>query len=253
VADWSAVRVFGSTGEPSNREDYLWLMSRSGYRAPVIEYCGGTETGGSYITGSVLQPASPATFSTAALGLDMVILDEDGAEVAEGEMGEAFLVPPSIGLSQTLLNRDHDEVYYRECPPGPAGQVLRRHGDQIARLGQGFFASRGRADDAMNLGGIKVSSRELELIFDSHPAVYESAAVAVQPGGEGADRLVAFIVPEGGVDEPLLGRELGALLASQLNPLFKVHQVVVTDSLPRTASNKLMRRELRRQWLEGGD
>ena len=40
-------------------------------------------------------------------------------------------------------------------------------------------------------------------------------------------------------------RELGKAIASELNPLFKIHDLVVVDSLPRTASNKLMRRELR--------
>ena len=50
----------------------------------------------------------------------------------------------------------------------------------------------------MNLGGIMVSPLELERIIDGHPAVYESAAVAVQPEGEGVERLVVFVVPEGG-------------------------------------------------------
>ena len=35
--DWPSVRLFSSTSEPASRTDYLWLMSRAGYRAPVIE------------------------------------------------------------------------------------------------------------------------------------------------------------------------------------------------------------------------
>ncbi len=248
---WDRVRVFSSTGEPSNREDYLWLMSRTGYRAPVIEYCGGTEIGGGYITGTVVQPASPATFSTPALGLDFVILDDAGRPVPEGGEGELFLVPPSIGLSETLLNRDHDTVYYAGCPAGPGGVVLRRHGDQMARLGRGYYRAQGRADDTMNLGGIKVSSRELEAVLDGHDAVYESAAVAVRPGGEGADRLVVYAVVRDEIDPERLRRELGALIADRLNPLFKIHDLVLVDSLPRTASNKLMRRALRERWARG--
>ncbi len=211
--DWSRIETFSSTGEPSNRHDYLWLMSRTGYRAPVIEYCGGTEIGGGYLTGTVVQPASPATFSTPALGLDLVILDEDGQPVADGEEGEVFLVPPSIGLSQTLLNRDHDEVYYQDCPAGPDGEVLRRHGDQVARLPGGYFRAQGRADDTMNLGGIKVSSLELERVLEHHPAVFEAAAVAVQPGGEGAEKLVVFAVLSDEAVEDELQRDLGKTLA----------------------------------------
>lgn len=249
-ADWSRIEVLSSTGEPSNRPDYLWLMSRAGYRTPVIEYCGGTEIGGGYITGTVVQPASPATFSTPALGLDLVILDDHGREVGDGAGGEAFLVPPSIGLSQSLLNRDHHEVYHAGCPAGPAGEPLRRHGDQMERLPGGYFRAHGRADDTMNLGGIKVSSVELEAALGHHPAVAECAAVAVQPGGEGADRLVVFVVLREPRPHDELRRELGRQLAGQLNPLFKIHDVVVADSLPRTASNKLMRRALRADYLQ---
>lgn len=250
--DWGRVELFSSTGEPSNRPDYLWLMSRTGYRAPVIEYCGGTEIGGGYVTGTVVQPASPATFTTPALGLDLVILDEHGKPAPDGADGEVFLVPPSIGLSQTLLNRDHHEVYHAGCPAGPAGDLLRRHGDQMEGLAGGFFRAHGRADDTMNLGGIKVSSVELEAVLGSHPDVAECAAVAVQPEGEGADRLVVFVVLREPREYGGLRLELGRLLADQLNPLFKIHEVVVTDALPRTASNKLMRRSLREAYARAG-
>jgi acetyl-CoA synthetase len=223
-------------------------MSRTGYRAPVIEYCGGTEIGGGHLTGSVLQAASPASFSTPALGLDVVVLDEGGQPVADNQEGELFLVPPSIGLSQRLLNRDHEAVYHGVCPSGPNGEVLRRHGDQVERLPGGYYRAQGRADDTMNLGGIKVSSLELERVLEHHPAVYEAAAVAVQTAGEGAEQLVAFTVLSCDADRDALHRELGRALAAELNPLFKIHDLVIVDALPRTASNKLMRRELRRQF-----
>jgi acetyl-CoA synthetase len=248
--NWNLVRVFSSTGEPSNRSDYLWLMSRAGYRAPVIEYCGGTEIGGGYITGTVVQPASPATFSTAALGTGLYVLDTQARPVDEGASGEVYLVPPSIGLSQSLLNREHAEVYYDGCPVGPDGEMLRRHGDQMERLASGYFRAHGRADDTMNLGGIKISSIELESVIDSHDAIAECAAVAVQPAGGGGDLLVIFAVVHAEIDEAQLAIELGRLISRRINPLFKIHDLVITDSLPRTASNKLMRRELRKQYKD---
>jgi acetyl-CoA synthetase len=247
--DWKKVEIFSSTGEPSNRADYLWLMSRAGYCAPVIEYCGGTEIGGGYITGTVVQPASPATFSTPSLGLDFVVLGGDDRPVDEGSNGEVFLVPPSIGLSQSLLNRDHDEVYYAGCPEAPEGQVLRRHGDQIERLHRGYYRAHGRADDSMNLGGIKVSSVELETVLGHHETVAECAAVAVQIEGEAGDRLVIFAVLNAVPEVGSLKGELGKRIAAELNPLFKIHDLVIVDALPRTASNKLMRRALRARYL----
>lgn len=245
--EFAGIRVFSSTGEASNVEDYLWLMSRAGYRAPIIEYCGGTEIGGGHITGTVVQPQSPATFSTPALGLDFVILDHEGQrEVAENEMGEIWIVAPSVGLSQRLLNRDHHKEYFADAPrPG-----LRRHGDEVERLPGGYWRAHGRADDTMNLGGIKVSSLELERAMDKHPAVYQSAAVAVIPPEGGADQLVVFVVPRGAAkpEAKALQKELQDVVKRELNPLYRIHDVVLVEALPRTASNKIMRRELRKRY-----
>lgn len=58
-------------------DEYLWLMARAHYK-PVIEYCGGTEIGGGFISGSLVQPQSLAAFSTAAMGCSLFILGEDG-------------------------------------------------------------------------------------------------------------------------------------------------------------------------------
>src|SRR6201999_1221580 len=103
---------FSSSGECSNAEDMLYLMHLAGYR-PVIEYCGGTEIGGAYISGTVVQPCVPAAFTTPTLGIDFVILDEEHRPAATGE---AFLRGPSMGLSTHLLNRDHVVVYYEDAP-----------------------------------------------------------------------------------------------------------------------------------------
>lgn len=68
---------FGSTGEASSVDEYLWLMGRALYK-PVIEYCGGTEIGGGFISGSLVQPQCLAAFSTPAMGCSLFILGEDG-------------------------------------------------------------------------------------------------------------------------------------------------------------------------------
>ena len=191
--DWSGIRAFSSTGECSNPRDMLFLMSRAGYK-PIIEYCGGTEIGGSYITGTVVQHAAPSTFSTPALGSDLIILDEQGRPA---DRGEVFLIPPSMGLSLKVLNRDHHEEYYANTPKGPQGQLLRRHGDQIQRFANGYFRAHGRADDCMNLGGIKISSLQIEEVVGGVEGVRETAAVAVSPPGGGPSMLVVYAVPTG--------------------------------------------------------
>jgi acetyl-CoA synthetase len=243
--DFASVRLFSSTGEASTAEDYEWLMSRTKPPAPVIEYLGGTEIGGGHLTSTILNPGAASTFTTPALGVDFVVLDERGLEVAKGETGELFLIPPALGMSQRLLNASHDQVYYEGCPRGPAGEILRRHGDRIQVLPDGTYKAQGRADDTMNLGGIKVGSLELERIVNDHPAVLESAAVGETPEGGGPERLVLHVVLREPIDAARLKHELSRSIALRLNPLFHVDRVEVLEALPRTPSNKIVRRALR--------
>ena len=246
--DWSAIRAFSSTGECSHPGDMHFLMSLASYR-PVIEYCGGTEVGGAYLTGTVIQPCAAAAFSTPAMGLDLAILDQDGREA---DNGEVFLIPPSIGLSTTLLNQDHHEVYFEGAPAGPGGRVLRRHGDQVERLGGGYYRVHGRVDDTMNLSGIKVGSAEIERVLNLEECVEETAAVAVPSPTGGSARLVIYVVLQSPLDRAPRRDELKHLLQEairqRLNPLFKVHDVTPVRTLPRTASNKIMRRKLRAEY-----
>lgn len=246
--DFSSIQCFSSTGECSNPEDYLYLMSLANYR-PIIEYCGGTEIGGGYITGSLVQPASPSTFSTSTLGLDFKILDEEFNETKEGEL---YLVPPSIGLSQELLNRDHYDVYYKDVPIDSSGRVLRKHGDEIQNLGMGYFRGQGRADDTMNLGGIKTSSADIERVLNSLQEVSETAAIAIAPKGGGPSQLIVYAVlkPQENVEKDFLLKKMRDSIKEKLNPLFKIEDLIYKDILPRTASNKVMRRVLRSEYSE---
>lgn len=247
--DWSNIKIFTSTGECSNEEDMLYLMALGRYR-PLIEYCGGTEIGGGYISGTVLQPSAPAAFSTAAMGLDFVILDEQGNI---SDKGEVAIIPPSLGLSTELLNKDHNEVYYQDMPIVD-GIQLRRHGDELERYPNGYYRIHGRTDDTMNLSGIKISSAEIERVLNTHSKVLETAAIAIEPTGGGPSQLIIYVVLKKENVEAIMPEvqtfknELQNILKQHLNPLFKIHNIAFVSGLPRTASNKVMRRSLRKEY-----
>ncbi len=188
----------------------------------------------------MLQPCVPSTFTTPTVGGAIHILDEAGEPA---QVGEVFIEPPSMGLSTELLNKDHDEVYYEGAPLWH-GVQLRRHGDRIERLPGGRFRAQGRVDDAMNLGGIKVSAAEIERVVLGTPRLIEAAAIAVEPDGGGPSSLVMCVVVDDG-DITEIAAEMQRRIREQLNPLFKIADVVQVAELPRTASAKVMRRTLR--------
>ncbi len=287
--DWSKIKLFTSTGECSNIDDMLYLMYLGQYR-PVIEYCGGTEIGGAYITGTVIEPCAPAAFTIAAMGIDFVIFDEEGKLSNNGEVG---IIGPSVGLSTELLNEDHHDVYYNDMPKlysniehsehhsqqnsehqnveadsrnryeyklqkndylqnrklsneiTQEGILLRRHGDHIIHYSNGFYRLLGRTDDTMNLSGIKVGSAEIERVINMHPCVHESAAIGVSELEGGPNQLIIYCELPNDVNLETLHVELQNLIKEHLNPLFKIHKILKIDSLPRTASNKIIRKALR--------
>jgi len=239
--DWNAIKCFSSTGEVSNPLEMEYLMQLANNK-PVIEYCGGTEIGGGYVTSTMVQPNIASTFSTQALGGEFILLDD---EAQPADKGELFLIPPILGLSNSLLNRNHQEVYFKGTPTYK-GQKLRRHGDQLQRLDNGYYKAQGRVDDAMNLGGIKVSSVQIELLINRLDFIKESAAIAVSPKDGGPGLLVIYYVEN--LDDITIDERLKAtntIIKKELNPLFKVSDLVKIEILPRTASGKVMRRKLR--------
>ncbi|GMN67967.1 hypothetical protein TIFTF001_037049 [Ficus carica] len=248
--DWTKIKSFASVGETSNVDDDLWLSSQAYYK-PVIEGCGGTELASSYLQGSLLQPQAFGMFSTASMTAGFVILDENGNPYPEEQLcsGEVGLFPIYMGATHRLLNADHEKVYYKGMPMYK-GMHLRRHGDIIKRIVGGYFIVQGRADDTMNLGGIKTSSVEIERACDrTDESVLETAAVSVAPVNGGPEQLVIFVVLKKGYnsDAEYLRTKFSKVIQSNLNPLFKVSFVKIVPEFPRTASNKLLRRVLRDQ------
>lgn len=248
--DWTSIRAFASSGEASNVDDDLWLSSMAYYK-PIIECCGGTELAGSYLQGSLLQPQAFGTFSTPTMSTGFVILDDHGNPYPEDQPceGEVALFPLFPGATDRLLNADHDEVYFKGMPVYK-GMRLRRHGDIVKRSVRGYYLVQGRADDTMNLGGIKTSSIEIERVCNqSDDSVLETAAVGAAPPQGGPEMLVVFVILKEGLnaDPEKLRMLFSKAIQRSLNPLFKVSLVKILLEFPRTVTGKLLRRVLRDQ------
>ncbi|CAL4919624.1 unnamed protein product [Urochloa decumbens] len=249
--DWTKIRVLGTTGEASDIDDNLWLTSRTSYK-PIVECCGGTELASSYIQGSLLQPQAFGAFSGASMSTGFVILDEQGTPYPDDVpcAGEVGLFPLYFGATNWLLNADHNKVYF-DGMPIYKGRQLRRHGDIVQRTVGGYYIVQGRADDTMNLGGIKTSSVEIERVCNrADEGLLETAAVSIKPAGGGPEHLAILAVLKdrsAQYDVNLLKSKFQRAIQKNLNPLFKVSYVKIVPEFPRTASNKLLRRVLRDQ------
>ncbi|MGE3713378.1 MAG: AMP-binding protein [Alphaproteobacteria bacterium] len=255
-ANWNCVDCFSSTGSPSNAQNYHFLMSQVEGFAPVIEYMGGTEIGGGYLSSSVLHPASPSCFTTATLGTDIFVAPEANEDMGKGEV---FIVMrngpgecPPMGLSTELMNFNHHDKYFSRGLRSSEGYLLREHGDVIVTREDGFIMSNGRADDGINLNGIKTSSLDIENYIKSAQieGLKEVAAIAVRPPKGGEDWLVIFATAQPEITSMSLRKHMRDAIKRYNPQLAKIHDVVLIEKMPLTATGKLRRRWLQDTYFE---
>ena len=104
--------------------------------------------------------------------------------------------------------------------------------------------------------GIKIGSIEIENVCNLVENVQETAAIAVNGPNGGPSKLVIYVVLEkgsdtnnSGVDKEFLKTAMQKSIKTKLNPLFGISDLVLKESLPRTATNKVMRKVLRDDYV----
>ena len=100
----------------------------------------------------------------------------------------------------------------------------------------------------MNLGGIKVSSAEIERTLIGIENITETAAIGISPPEGGPSQLVIYVTSNGADNKEQIKKNMQMRINQHLNPLFKIHDVILINELPKTASNKIMRRVLRKNY-----
>jgi len=168
-------------------------------------------------------------------GYRVRLVDDSGADVADGEVGELLVDAPSAGegyWNQRLKSRRTFEGSWT------------RTGDKYVRDAEGRYTYCGRADDMFKVSGIWVSPFEVESALITHPAIAE-AAVVPQEDGEGLLKPKAFVVLKPGVAADGLHESLKEHVKQTVGPWKYPRWIEVVDALPKTATGKIQRFKLR--------
>ncbi|MEO6881037.1 MAG: AMP-binding protein [Mycobacteriaceae bacterium] len=161
------------------------------------------------------------------------ILDDDGAPVPLGEVGEICAEGPQVVLG-----------YWgkpEETAHALPGRVL-HSGDVGFMTPQGWVFIVDRKKDMINASGYKVWPREVEDVLYEHPSVREAAVVGV-PDDYRGETVKAFVSFKPGQSVPV--EELVAHCKERMAAYKYPREVEVVDELPKTVTGKILRRELR--------
>ncbi|POX44062.1 acyl-CoA synthetase [Streptomyces sp. Ru72] len=165
------------------------------------------------------------------LFVEAKLVDESGKDVPDGEPGEIVYRSPQLC-----------EGYWEK--PEESAEAFRdgwfHSGDLAVRDAEGYFTIVDRVKDVINSGGVLVASRQVEDALYTHERVAEAAVIGL-PDERWIEAVTAVVVPRGEVTEAELIDHVREKL-----PHFKApKRVLFVDELPRNASGKILKRELR--------
>jgi acyl-CoA synthetase (AMP-forming)/AMP-acid ligase II len=237
AANVPSLRMLGAVGAPFHAEHREELARRV---PGVFHELYGLTEGFMTILDKDQYAAKPNSVGVPPPFFDMRIVDENGNDVAAGEVGEI------IGRSPLLMSG-----YYKR--PDLTREVIvdgwLHSGDMGYVDEDGFLYLVDRAKDMLISGGVNVYPRDIEEIVVRHPAVREAAVFGVPSDKWGESPLAAVILREPGA---VSADDLRAWINARVEARYQqVQEVVVVDDFPRSAAGKTLKRVMREPYWAG--
>lgn len=232
--DLSSVRYWMYGGAPLSREEVRFVASRFGAERVMCLY-GLTEAGpnGTYLAPEEHEEKAGSVGKYAALHCEVAIVDEQGNEVAPGEVGEIVLRGESVMKG-----------YYKD--EEKTNDVIRNGwlytGDLARRDEDGYIWIVDRKKDVIISGGVNIYPKEVEDVLRTHPAIADVAVIGV-PHPEWGETAKAFVVLSAPLE--LLAEDCKRFLSGKLAD-YKIPRLYeAIAELPRNATGKVLKQVLR--------
>jgi acetyl-CoA synthetase len=231
-----ALRTVASGGETLGAELLDW--GRAVFGLTVNEFYGQTECNLLVGNAAGLFPVRPGSMGRPIPGHDIAIVDERGATLPTGAVG-------NVGVKRP------DPVMFLEYWNNPEATHAKFAGDRLltgdlARHDEdGYLWFVGRADDLITSAGYRIGPGEIEDCLMKHPAVALAAVIGV-PDPVRTEAVKAFLVLKPGTEgTPTLARAIQDFVKTRLAAHEYPRHVEFVDNLPMTTTGKIIRRALR--------
>ena len=238
--DLKNFRTLFLAGERCDPDTLAWAEKQ--LAVPVIDHWWQTETGwpiGANCTGLELLPVKPGSCGKPVPGYDVRVLDDEGEEVTDNQIGNiAIKLPLPPGCLPTLWNNDASYVEsYLTTYPG-----YYKTADAGYKDDDGYLWIMSRTDDIINVAGHRLSTGALEEVLASHRDVAECAVIGVADELKG-ELPLGLVVLKAGVErsEGDIVSELVQLVRERIGPVASFKIATVVDRLPKTRSGKIVR------------
>ena len=212
----------------------------------LVEFYGMTEGGASFILNAHEHPNKLHTVGRPASGCVVKVIDEDGRELPPGVKGEI------VGHSRGMMNGYHGQPEKtREAEWFDADGVRYIRTGDIGQIDEdGFLVLMDRRKDMIISGGFNIYPSDLEAQLREHPAIDDAAVVGV-PSEAWGETPVAYVVLHAHSDAS--AQSIRDWFNARVGKTQRLSDVVIQTQLPRSAIGKVLKRELREQYVAKGD
>lgn len=240
--DLSSFRFKSCTSAPFSAALKADVLAR--WPGLLIEYYGMTEGGGTTLLNATAHPTKLHSVGQPVEGHDIRLIDDDGNEVKQGEMGEV------VGRSPAMMNGYHgrpDATRAAEWYDADGNRFI-RHGD-VGRFDEdGFLILMDRKKDLIISGGYNIYPSDLEAVLAQHSDVADSTVVGVPSDAWGETPVGFYVARHAGADTA----EILNWTNARLGKTQRLSALYTIDELPRSAIGKVLKRELRDQLVQQG-
>lgn len=230
-ADLSSLRAAVSAGETLPAPVYEEWQQKTG--KPMLDGIGATEMLHIFISNR-FEDHRPGCTGRPVTGYEARIVGEDMAELPRGETGRLAVRGPT---GCRYMDDPRQQNYVRD------GWNLT--GDAFWQDEEGYFHFSSRTDDIIVSAGYNIAGPEVEAALLSHPAVQECAVIGAPDADRGQIVQAHVVLAKGQVADAAMILTLQNHVKQTIAPFKYPRSVIFTDTLPKTATGKVQRFQLR--------
>ena len=243
--DTSSVRMYTTGGDALTGKTLAQWQAKTG--KPIWEGLGGTEMMHLVTSNTIGDLPVADSIGKALPGFDIKVVREDGTTAGPGEVGSMMIKGPTGTLYWKPYIQDNKLLKTMKKGIKEGWNMM---GDAVMMDKDGYMFFQAREDDMIKSSGFRLAPTEIEDAIIRHPAVRDDAVVGV-PDEVMGQKVVAMVELEGGQTP---SQDLASDIVKSTMDVLAVYklprEVVFLDSIPRTPTGKIIKKDLRKYYPE---
>ena len=241
--DLSSIKIITSTGSPLAEESFKYVYDNIKKDVHLASIAGGTDLVGCLVLGNLYSNVYVGEIQGQSLGIDVDVFTDEGESVKDGEKGELVIKKPFPSMPVKFWGDDDGQKYYKAY--FARFKNIWHHGDFIERTTNNGFIMRGRSDDTLNPGGVRIGTAEIYQQVEDIDFITEGLVVGQDYNDD--VRIILFITTKNNEDlDDEKIKSIKTRIRKNCSPKHVPSIIIKVPEIPRTKSGKIVELAVRK-------